>query len=654
MRTLFLAILAALLAAPLADRAQAQWDPDNGQWRESDPAHLRVMTWNVQDALCSSSNRKREQAGDWHAIVCIVASLRPDVLLLQETGDNSGNGTGSGVDSVQNLTTTVDLFLHGGVDPFRGGQVTSYVQKYAPGYDLPHVFVSSSNDGFNRNIILSRYPFADLNGDTRSTLSDIPFVAPDEWAPGGNGGIRGFMFAEIDLPDDVYEGDVVVGNAHLKSGGGSDDHEDRVRAAQNVGYYIYHLLGGAGTGTPDPNSKVADNPPATAVLGADSAVIWGGDLNEDEQRNGGTVGPADWLVRGGGPGGSNGTDLDTSDSVYDSATEYFSGDRSTQSSSKLDYICWWDSVGDGVRAFVFRSSAVPQGKYPPELYNYPTPGNPNPTIASNSASDHRPVIVDFELPVSIDAPPGPFGLIAPDDGETEVAEAPTLVWESASRASEYRLLVADNPGLTDPVVDAPGLLGTTFAIDPGVLDLGSTYHWGVLASNTFGETQSTPYPAVFTTRELPPPGAFSLLSPGEGATDVPREVTFDWQDAADGDTYELTIATDADLNDTVHVVGGLSESAYALSGPVLDPCASYYWGVIAFNDAGSTASTPGSSAFSTEGVADFSGDGVINTLDFIIFLNLWNFGDMGADVNLDGTLNTLDFLFYLNAYTSGC
>lgn len=534
--------------------AFAQWDPDNAQWRESDEAHLRVMTWNLQDALCSTSNRKKEQGGDWHAIVCIVASLRPDVLLLQETGDNSGNGTGSGVDSAEDLATTVDLFLHGGVDPFRGGEVTSYVRKYAPDYDLPYVFVSASNDGFNRNIILSRYPFADLNGDTRSQISDIFFVVPDQWAPGGNGGIRGFMFAEIDLPDDVYEGDAVVGNAHLKAGGGSDDHEERVRAAKNVGYFVYHLFAGAGTGVPDPFGKIADNPPATHVVSPQTALIMGGDWNEDEVKNGGILGPADWLRQGGSPGGADGTDYDTTDSTYDAAVEYFSGDRTTQSSSKLDYIAWWDSVATPVRSFVFRTSSIPSGKFPPELYNYPTPGAPNPVLASTTASDHRPVIVDLGLPL----------------------RAPT------------------------------------------------------------------------------PPGEFALLWPADGETGVPREALLDWENAPGADTYSVTIATDPGLADTVLEVASLVESGYQLLGPLLDPCATYYWGVTAENSAGQTASSPYPAAFATAGVADVNGDGVINTLDFLLFLNLWNDRDPTADVNLDGAVNTQDVLFYLNAYTSGC
>jgi hypothetical protein len=196
-----------VFAAP----ALAQWNPPAGQWGKTDAADFRVMTWNVLDTICST-NGKSEGNNNWTACARVVAAMKPDVLFIAEAGDNSGNGTGSGVDSVSTLATTVGYFLHGGNDQYHSNTpVTAYVQKYAAGYDLPYVFVSSSNDGFNRNVILSRFPFVDQNGDGKSTLSDIPNVTATAWAPGGNGGIRGFQFAELDLPNATYLGDFVFG-----------------------------------------------------------------------------------------------------------------------------------------------------------------------------------------------------------------------------------------------------------------------------------------------------------------------------------------------------------------------------------------------------------------------------------------------------------
>ncbi|MCH8805165.1 MAG: hypothetical protein IH986_03650 [Planctomycetes bacterium] len=384
-------VLGLLSAAPL----RAQWDPVGGQWGKSNADDLRIMTWNVEDGICSS-NLKSEGVNNWTALARIVAAMQPDVLVLQETADNSGNGTGSGVDSVVDLETTFDLFFHGGQDPFRAGQpqVTAWVQKYVPDYDLPYVFVSLRNDGFNRNVILSRFPFGDLNGDGRDNYIDIPFVSPHRYAPGGNGGIRGFQLAEIDLPNLIYAGDLVIANAHLKAGGSSSDRAQRLTASQNTAYVIDFWYNGAGTGIPDPFNKIIDNPPATHILDDDTPVVLAGDWNEDELSNG-RRGPAEWLASAQITGGSDGTDRDRSDSTLDNAFHIFTGSRATRGSSKLDYIAWQDSIASLRRYFVFDSAGTPRASLPPAVLGFGVPGS-----TSVIASDHLPVIVDLIVPTS--------------------------------------------------------------------------------------------------------------------------------------------------------------------------------------------------------------------------------------------------------------
>ena len=380
---------AALLVLTLLPAvASAQWNPGSGQWGKDDADAVRVMTWNVKDALCRT-NPKVEGQNNWCAVARVVAAFQPDVLLLQECGDNSGNGTGGSSDSASQLSTVMGLFVNGGNDPFLGGSVTSYVKKYAPAFSMPHVYVSTNTDNFNRNVILSRHPFADLNGDTRSTIADIPNVGSDAYAPGGDGGIRGFMFVEIDLPDGIYSGDLVVGNAHLKAGGNSSDHNQRIVAGMNVAYYVDYLYNGAGTGTPDPNNRIGDNPPATQILDPGTPVILGGDWNEDELTNG-TKGPAEWLTRAQQSGGSDGTDRDASDMLWDTAVSFFGQSDNTIGSSKLDYIARQDSIVDVGVETVFHSNSTPSGLLPPEVQGFP-----GATSISSWASDHRPVIADY-------------------------------------------------------------------------------------------------------------------------------------------------------------------------------------------------------------------------------------------------------------------
>jgi len=383
----------ALVALP----AQGQWNPATGQWGKTDPSDLRVITWNVQDGLCST-NAKVEGQNNWCALARIVAALKPDVLVLEECADNSGNGTGSGVDTVAELTTVLDQFLHGGLDSFNGNTpITAWVQKYAPGYDLPYVFVPSENDGFNRNCILSRHPFADLNGDTRATYADIPNVmAASGWAPGGDGGIRGFQFAELNLPDATYLGNAVMGFAHLKAGGTGTDHDQRIAAAQNVSYFVRYFYNGNGGAVPDPNARIADSPVATSVLGATTPVILGGDWNEDEWTNG-TKGPAEWLTLAQTTGGTtDGTDRDGTDATFDNALHFSTGsDASHNSGAKYDYIAWQDSIATLRLSTIFISGSNAAAAQPPELAGF-TGGA---SSCSSTASDHRPVLVDLRLPI---------------------------------------------------------------------------------------------------------------------------------------------------------------------------------------------------------------------------------------------------------------
>ncbi len=387
------------LAAP---PAAAQWDPTAGLWLKESPSDLRVMTFNVRDGLCSS-NDKSEGPGNWCALARLVAALKPDVLLLQEAGDNEGNGTGPTGDSESALAATLGLFLHGGLDTFHPGApaVGAFVRLYDPELDLPFVAVSGETDGFNRNAILSRYPFADLNGDGAALLGDMPPLAPDDWAPGGGGGIRGWGLAEIDLPDGTYAGDLVVGNSHLKSGTAASSHDQRIVAAKNIAWCIQYWFNGIG-GVPDPHDALFDQPPAGSVLGPDTPLITAGDWNEDEAKNGDVKGPAAWIAAaaaadGPDPGG-DGPDRDGTDLALDDARDVFTGSPSTIFGNKYDVVAWQDSIATLRRAFVFSTASLPAdgSATPPELLGMPGGF----AGASYAASDHRPIVADFILPAA--------------------------------------------------------------------------------------------------------------------------------------------------------------------------------------------------------------------------------------------------------------
>jgi len=497
------ALLATLaLGAGLASPASA-FDPANGYWGKTDPTDVRVMTWNVADAICSTAFKANDN-NSWAAIARAIAALKPDVIIFQETADNVGNGTGSSMDSIADLTTTFELLIYGGADPFRPGDVVqSYIQAFDPDLDYPYILIGlSPGDGFNRNAILSRFPFADLNGDGKATYQMMPTIRfQDGPYPPGSGGLRGFVHAEIDLPDEIYLGDMVIGNSHLKCCGSPSDLSQRLIAAQNIAYYIYYMYAGAGTGVPDPNSTMFPNPPVTNILDEHTVVVWGGDLNEDELTNG-RRGPAAWMSEGPSAGGNDGTDRDNSDSTYDDARCFFTNNRATfGTSSKLDYLLWWDSVGTLRNQFIYRSDTIPNGLHPPETLGFLSN---RPDRITLIASDHRPVIIDLMLPlVPVVTEPGPFSITAPADAAVGLEPiGVTVEWTTSDNADAYDVVIATDAALSSVVYTQTDVAGTTLPIPAGVLGFCTQYYVGVTATNASDSTESSNQPVAFATRSL--------------------------------------------------------------------------------------------------------------------------------------------------------
>ena len=397
-------VAAALLIAPAL--VHADWDPLNGQWGKVDDTDIRVMTWNVRDTIRSGIT-KTEGYTPWAAVAHIIASVQPDILILQEAGDNGSYG---GVDTEAEMILVMQMLIEGGLDTFNGGTViTSYVQLYAPNYDLPYVFPSSVTDGYNRNVICSRFPFADLNGDGISELSNLPRFQAHLYQIGGvGGGERGFAFGEIDLPDETYLGDLVVGNCHMKAY--SQYWPERQEAAQRIAYYIDFFYNGGGFGVCDPYDKIlsADAP---EILDDFTPIVWGGDWNEDEYTNG-RRGPADWMTQAefdDNSGGTDGTDRDRTDATYDySARPHATSNHSTYSASKLDYIAWQDNIAVLRHSFVFDTGSIDTEDMPPELASMTRPYN-----ASSLASDHDAVVADFQMPLIVQAT---IASATPEDG----------------------------------------------------------------------------------------------------------------------------------------------------------------------------------------------------------------------------------------------
>lgn len=104
------------------------------------------------------------------------------------------------------------------------------------------------------------------------------------------------------------------------------------------------------------------------------------------------------------------------------------------------------------------------------------------------------------------------------------------------------------------------------------------------ATATDGTNNST---IDFNTTITPPPAAFNLTDPTDGASGQAQGLLLNWEASAGVESYNLTVATDPELMD-VFVSPTLSTTTYNLSG--LDLSTTYYWQIEAVNECGSTLS----------------------------------------------------------------
>jgi hypothetical protein len=124
------------------------------------------------------------------------------------------------------------------------------------------------------------------------------------------------------------------------------------------------------------------------------------------------------------------------------------------------------------------------------------------------ADDGEFRLVRTRINVTDVLPPGPFELAFPPDGTTGLPRPEDLVWEGATARLRwtpaagftvtYRIRIADNPFMDNPVLDLDGISGSNFAVPAGTLSDAFTWYWTVEACTASGVTMAEPAVAEFT------------------------------------------------------------------------------------------------------------------------------------------------------------
>ncbi|MFN0157307.1 MAG: T9SS type A sorting domain-containing protein [Bacteroidota bacterium] len=180
-------------------------------------------------------------------------------------------------------------------------------------------------------------------------------------------------------------------------------------------------------------------------------------------------------------------------------------------------------------------------------------------------------------------PPAPV-LSSPANGQTGLTTTLTLNWTPTGGSVTYRVQVAtDSLFATGIVLDDTTVATASRQVGP--VAFSTKYYWKVTAKNLAGYGPSS---ATWNfTTAIAAPGAPALVSPPDGAQNLPLTPTLTWNAVATATSYRLQVARDTNFTQIAFDDSSLSSASQQV-GPLLTNT-SYYWRVRAKNSGGSSA-----------------------------------------------------------------
>jgi hypothetical protein len=195
------------------------------------------------------------------------------------------------------------------------------------------------------------------------------------------------------------------------------------------------------------------------------------------------------------------------------------------------------------------------------------------------------------------AVPDAVVLKSPLGPQVETGGSVSFSWENAgANTAEYRFQLSDNGDFTMPLIDSLTTL-TMLKLD-NLMD-GTEYSWRVKAINAAGEGPFSDA-ATFVFELVPgKPGIVNLLTPGNGAIDLPLDLKFEWNQSELATHYQIQVASDSDFL-TLQVDSTVTDTTLELSDFMTET--TYYWHVRALNSTdGVDGNRSSTYQFTTEG-----------------------------------------------------
>lgn len=181
----------------------------------------------------------------------------------------------------------------------------------------------------------------------------------------------------------------------------------------------------------------------------------------------------------------------------------------------------------------------------------------------------------------------------PENGSTGVSVFTNIIWDYVPTATLYDVFIGTAPGASDVAValDVPNLTYNP----PGELDPNTTFYVRVVAKNENGIAINCDE-FSFTTGVLAPlPSCTNMISPADGALNVPLTPLLEWNPVAGATGYRVTIGSSPSASDVLDNAVFTMNSTFVID---FEPNRTFFITIIPFNASGDAIGC-GQETFST-------------------------------------------------------
>ncbi len=187
-------------------------------------------------------------------------------------------------------------------------------------------------------------------------------------------------------------------------------------------------------------------------------------------------------------------------------------------------------------------------------------------------------------------------LVSPQNETTTRELQPTLVWQSFSSAVSYQVQMSLDANIGGTIIfDTSGIANTQMQVAPHKLNTAIYYYWRVrafLSSNTFSNWSSVWRFNIVLNAPNPP----NLISPPDGAINVPFLPTFQWSHVDSADFYRVQVSRNVNFSTILFDTNRVVSNQFQIPVFYINTGTQYFWRANASNSNG-VSTSPWSTVF---------------------------------------------------------